>query len=106
MVDQAADTLQRSIDGEDVDAAAIASAKFVVEQTVGKAGQTRTIEGHIDHAHQHTIDVNEGYLLAMKSLAAVASQSRGSVFPGQRKAPPAIRHLRRGPYVLTKETLR
>jgi hypothetical protein len=71
MVDSAADTLQRSIAGEDVEAASISSAKFIIEMTVGKAGQTKTIDGHVDHVHQHSIDMNTGYLAAMKSLAGI-----------------------------------
>ena len=71
LVDEAANTLQRSINGEDVDSAAVASAKFVVEQTIGRAGQTRTISGHIDHRHEHSISDN--YVAALRTGKPLAA---------------------------------
>jgi hypothetical protein len=71
LVDDAALVLEQVVAGEEIDKARVDAAKYIVDRCLGKPGQTRTIEGHIDHQHQHLITMQDGYLAAMKSLAAV-----------------------------------
>ena len=75
MADEAGLVIERAIQGEEVTREQVDMAKFVVNQVAGKPGSSQTVSGHIDHKHQHSYDVAQNYLDAMRTLANLAGRN-------------------------------